>query len=321
MTTSTRPRFLDFLPRRPGGVAVLLLLLWTLVLAPRVLAADAGHTVVLRAHITIGNTGDVAVAPYVFRLSMPADNHAQQRMLGIEYGQGDGYRVDGHANGVDKYMTFNWALPPRSRLEREVAFVLRVAPYDYRRAPLPGPRGPDATFRKPSLYVESEAAEVVAIARDIKRRHATPEARLRAAFRYPQERLRYQTMPNRGALHALRTGVGDCTEYAAIFVAIARAMGYPARLTSEFLFSQRNSFTLPNHHAAEVWLNGQWLPVDPNLALEPALGYGFGQGAASKVVLKRDGAWTWAQQTPGLPASYRRKHVDVDIKWTVEERR
>jgi len=321
VTTTARPRLLEFLLRRPGGLVVLLSLLWVLVLAPGVSAAEAGHTVVLRAHVTIENAGDVAVAPYVFRLTVPADNHAQQRLLRIEYGQRDGYRVDDHGNGVDKYMTFNWTLPPRSRLEREVAFVLRVAPYDYRRAPLSGARGPGDSFIEPSLYVESEAAEVVAIARDIKRRHATPEAQLRAAFKYPQEHLRYQTMPNRGALHALRAGVGDCTEYAAIFVAIARAMGYPARLTSEFLFSQRTSFPLPNHHAAEVWLNGQWLPVDPNLALEPALGYGFGQGAASKVVLKRDGAWTWAQQTPGLPASYRRKHVDVDIKWTVEERR
>ncbi len=102
-----------------------------------------------------------------------------------------------------------------------------------------------------------------------------------------------------------------------MFVAIARAMGYPARLTSEFHFSRQTRFDQPNHHAAEVLLNGRWLPVDPNLALEPELGYGFGVGAASKIVLKRGDSCTWANQMPDVPASYRRKNVDVKIDWDI----
>lgn len=305
----------DPTPRRLARLLGLAWLIWLVALAPA-LAAETARTVVLRAAVTVVNDGDKALAPYRFRLSIPADNHAQQRLLRID--PAGGYRVEPHGNGVDKYLSFDWSVPAHGRIERQVAFVLRVAPYDYRKAPLPGARGPEGSFLLPSHYVESDAAEVVAIAQDIRRRHASPEGQLRAAYRYPQERLHYRAMANRGALYALHAGEGDCTEYAALFVAIARALGYPARLSSDFLFSQRTRFDQPNHHAAEVWLNGQWLPVDPNLALEPALGYGFGQGAASKVVLKRDGAWTWAQETPGLPASYRRKHVDVDIEWSIQ---
>lgn len=304
--------------RNPGSGWIRCLWLACLALLPvlPVLAAEPARTVVLRAAVTVANDGDQPLAPYRFRLSIPADNHAQQRLLRID--GADAHRIESHGNGVDKYLSFAWTVPPRGRLQREVAFVLRVAPYDYRKAPLPGARGPEGSFLLPSHYVESGAAEVIAIAQDIRRRHASPEAQLRAAYRYPQERLRYRVIPNRGALYALHAGEGDCTEYAALFVAIARALGHPARLTADFLFSKRSRFDQPNHHAAEVWLNGQWLPVDPNLALEPALGYGFGQGAASKVVLKRDGAWTWAQETPGLPAGYRRKHVDVDITWSIQ---
>jgi hypothetical protein len=84
-------------------------------------------------------------------------------------------------------------------------------------------------------------------------------------------------------------------------------------MTSEFLFSKRNEFFEPNHHAAEVYLDGRWIPVDPNFALEPVLGYGFGRTAVSKVVLKRDNSWVWSNRIPGVSRQYREAFVDVGL--------
>ena len=94
-------------------------------------------------------------------------------------------------------------------------------------------------------------------------------------------------------------------------------MGYPARLTSEFNFSDLATFDVPNHHAAEVFLNGNWIPVDPNLALDVNSGYGFGKTGLDKIVLKRDGSWVWSVNTPGTSSQYRNAYVDATLSWSV----
>jgi transglutaminase-like putative cysteine protease len=144
---------------------------------------------------------------------------------------------------------------------------------------------------------------------------------LRAAYAYPQSRLRYTRMDNKGALFALRTGMGDCTEYAAVFIGVARALGIPARMTSEFNFADERSFSAPNHHAAEAYFDGAWVPVDPNLALDPKLGYGFGVGGVNKVVLKRGDSWVWSNSIPGVSKNYREQYVKVETRWMVTPER
>ena len=95
-------------------------------------------------------------------------------------------------------------------------------------------------------------------------------------------------------------------------------MGFPARMTSEFLFTEHREFSQPNHHAAEVYLNGRWIPVDANLALDPKFGYGFGSGAHSKIVLNRNSVWVWSNLWP-RGVSKRPGKVDVDMQWTIRD--
>ena len=70
----------------------------------------------------------------------------------------------------------------------------------------------------------------------------------------------------------LRTKVGDCNEHTALFVAMARAAGIPARIAVG-LVSVRSAFYY--HAWPEVYLDegkgrGLWLPVDPTLNQFPA---------------------------------------------------
>jgi transglutaminase-like putative cysteine protease len=279
-------------------------------------AADLERLVALRAKVTISNNGDTPLYSYTHRLTMPAEDHAQQKLLSIDYPYSDSYAVKQHDNGVDKYLEFTWRIPARSQVVHEVTFNLSVRAYDYQNEPLLFD-GSNYGFLAPSLYVESDAPEIKAIADNLKRTVADRKGRLLAAYLYPQQHLRYQNMENQGALYALRYGVGDCTEYAAVFIAISRALGVPARLTSEFLFTQRTEFSVPNHHAAEVFLGRRWVPVDPNLALDPTLGYGFAKGMVSKVVLKRGDSWVWSSRVPEVSTQYRDSYMAVDTRWDI----
>lgn len=307
-----------------GGVHLLWIALafWVSLLCASVACASGGDRLVaLRATITIANKGDSPLSPYIQRITYPAADIAQQQLQRIEYQYDEPYTTGQHPNGVDKYLEFSLKVPPRSSLERQVVFYLRLKPYDYemdKRAAATAITESDRYFLNPTKYVESDSQEIKRIAKHISRAFAGKENQLKAAYLYPQLRLDYQKMDNKGALFALHSGVGDCTEYAAVFIAAARAMGVPARLTSEFLFSKHHEFPEPNHHAAEVYLEGRWIPVDPNLALEPELGYGFGRTAVSKVVLKRDGSWVWSNRVPGVSKQYREALIDVGINWDVK---
>jgi len=70
--------------------------------------------------------------------------------------------------------------------------------------------------------------------------------------------------PSALAVYERRTG--DCNEYTVLYVALARAVGLPARTVAGFL--ELNG-TFYYHAWPEVWL-GRWVAVDPTLGQFPA---------------------------------------------------
>ena len=64
------------------------------------------------------------------------------------------------------------------------------------------------------------------------------------------------------ALEALKSARGDCTEHAVLFVALARALGIPARVAVGIAYwPPGDGFGW--HAWAEVWADGRWATVDP----------------------------------------------------------
>ncbi|MEM4633708.1 MAG: transglutaminase-like domain-containing protein [Candidatus Anstonellaceae archaeon] len=63
------------------------------------------------------------------------------------------------------------------------------------------------------------------------------------------------------ALWVLQNKKGVCAEYATLFVAMARAVGIPARYATGYVYSEKYESWL-GHAWAEVHL-GEWIPVDP----------------------------------------------------------
>jgi transglutaminase-like putative cysteine protease len=74
------------------------------------------------------------------------------------------------------------------------------------------------------------------------------------------------------AREVLRTGVGDCNEHTALFVAMARSIGIPARIAVGLVFMHGAFYyhAWPEVYLVEAPGRGLWLPVDPTLNQFPA---------------------------------------------------
>ena len=75
------------------------------------------------------------------------------------------------------------------------------------------------------------------------------------------------------AREVLRTKVGDCNEHTALYVAMARALGIPARIAVGLVVaSAARSITTRGRRSTSTKANGRglWLPVDPTFNQFPA---------------------------------------------------
>jgi transglutaminase-like putative cysteine protease len=95
--------------------------------------------------------------------------------------------------------------------------------------------------------------------------------------------------------HVARTLRGDCTEYAMLTAAMCRAAGIPSRAVVGLVYvDSARGPAFGFHMWAEVWVQGQWMPIDATL----------GKGYVGATHLKiADHSWHDTQSlTPILPA-------------------
>lgn len=120
-----------------------------------------------------------------------------------------------------------------------------------------------AAWLQPERFIESDAAEIRALAATLRRPHERDGAR--AIYDWVKDNLGYAGyLPQDfGALHALQARRGDCTEYADLVVALARANGIPGRMVGGYVLD-RDSAPKPQdyHNWAELYLDGAWRLVD-----------------------------------------------------------
>ena len=120
-------------------------------------------------------------------------------------------------------------------------------------------------------------------------------ARARAIFDHTLETFRYQRYGEgwgRGdALRECDARSGNCTDFHAYFIALARAAGIPARFTmGAAIPSERGDGGIDGYHCwAEFYAEGKWWPVDLSEAdkYAPLATYYFGHQPANRVELSR----------------------------------
>jgi transglutaminase-like putative cysteine protease len=160
-------------------------------------------------------------------------------------------------------------------------------------------------YLRPELFIESDAPEIVAEAKKAAAGATAPRLVAERLTRHVGALLEKKpTVSLPSAREVLRTGVGDCNEHTALFVAMARAIGLPSRIAVGLVYMRGGFY----YHAwPEVYLDegrgrGLWLPVDPTLNQFPA--------DATHIRLARGGL---DRQVAILPAIGRAKMRVLDV--------
>jgi transglutaminase-like putative cysteine protease len=171
----------------------------------------------------------------------------------------------------------------------------------------PARRVDDLTpYLQPEPLIESDAPEIRAEAEKAVRGTTGARARAERLTRYVNALIdKKPTISLPSALEVLHTKVGDCNEHTALYVAMARALGIPARIDVGLVYTEGAFY----YHAwPEVYIEsgagrGVWLPVDPTLNEFPA--------DATHLRLLRGGL---AQQAAILPLIGQLRIAIVDLQ-------
>jgi transglutaminase-like putative cysteine protease len=139
---------------------------------------------------------------------------------------------------------------------------------------LAGPADPGlAQYLAPEPLIESDDPDIRAEAGEAVRGVVGTRARAERLTRHVSSTVEKKpTISLPSAREVLRTRIGDCNEHTALFVAMSRAIGIPARIAVGLAFV-RGAFYY--HAWPEVYIDeggnrGLWLPVDPTFNQFPA---------------------------------------------------
>ena len=124
-------------------------------------------------------------------------------------------------------------------------------------------KGAPAETLEPTPYLQSDAPELVEMARRVVAPAKDVAGAVQRLNEFVYQHVRDAYVPAfSNALEALKSGRGDCTEHSALFVAMARAVGIPARVAVGVGY-WRPGDGLGWHAWAEVFVGGRWYATDP----------------------------------------------------------
>ncbi|HEY6896290.1 MAG TPA: transglutaminase domain-containing protein [Rhodocyclaceae bacterium] len=137
------------------------------------------------------------------------------------------------------------------------------ASLDLRSDPLAEPVSHRDYWLRGEAYLEVDAPPIRALASRLLR--TTADATARAIYEWVASNIAYAgyIADDMGALYALQERRGDCTEYAYLVTALARAVGIPARALGGYVTPQ-DAVLRPSeyHNWAELYFDGAWQRVD-----------------------------------------------------------
>lgn len=115
-------------------------------------------------------------------------------------------------------------------------------------------------FIGPEDKVESNDAEIREIAAKLKGQNRPAAHLAHDIYEWVLDRTTYQNIGWKGARWCRENRTGACGDYSALFVALCRAAGIPARINAGYWASEKNGM----HVWAEFLLpTGEWIPLMP----------------------------------------------------------
>lgn len=137
-------------------------------------------------------------------------------------------------NGVKQMLvsipTLNAGETAQALVTFEVAKSPVLAPEDPSQfvKPLKPPKS-ISPFLAPSPYIESTNTKIRNLAKEIVKDKEGAWEQVESIYDYVREHVEYKDGPLKGALAALKDGVGDCEELTSLFIALCRANRIPSR--------------------------------------------------------------------------------------------
>ena len=118
-------------------------------------------------------------------------------------------------------------------------------------------------YLKEEKYIELSHPKVSSLAQSLKGDSKQESAQ--RIYQWASTRIKYAgyVSEDKGALQAIQTFAGDCTEYMYTVIALARSLGIPARGIGGYVY-EKDAVVSPSdyHNWAEVYFDGRWHIVD-----------------------------------------------------------
>lgn len=214
----------------------------------------------LRFSFTFINPLERELSKQRFSCFLPADTRAGQRLTDLQISTA--FQLQKDALGHNILELFFERFPPLAQKVVHLSTEVEL--------PLPAMRtveAPPTGWLAAERFVEVDDPRIQQLARGLRRTNERETAK--AIYEWVRDHLAYAgyLAEDFGALHALSTGKGDCTEYAALVVALARALGMPARMLGGYVVD-RDIIIRPQdfHNWAELYFDDAWQLVDAQKA-------------------------------------------------------
>jgi hypothetical protein len=124
--------------------------------------------------------------------------------------------------------------------------------------------------------IETTLPKIVALGKSLRDPEGRPWVTARSYFDWVRRNVRFELGDYRGAQRALEEGIGDCEDMTALFVALCRTSGIPAR-----------SVWIEGHAYAEFYLEDPKLKAGCWIPCQPAGPPWFGRMQDSRVLLQK----------------------------------
>jgi transglutaminase-like putative cysteine protease len=205
----------------------------------------------------IQNTGNELLKDVEFSVYSPVKRTANQILLSLKVSHPYELASDALNNQVLKFK-FNHVAPYETRIVR-IKAELGFSDISNK---LPGVDADE--FLLPEKYIEINEPLLIAEAERLQQDdllHTT-----RKIYEWVASYLEYKDYieEDKGALYALQSRQGDCTEYMYLFTALARINGIPSRSVGGYVYTENATFKSRDYHNwTEVFIGGRWKIVDP----------------------------------------------------------